>query len=84
MKEFGKPVFCKIDAEGYEYKVLKGLSEPIDLVSFEFTPTSEFIDSAINAIRYLSDIGKATFNYTRGEPLSFALKKWGYPMKFLI
>ncbi len=50
----------------------KGLSEPIDLVSFEYTPTNDFIDSAINAIRHLSEISKATFNYTKGGSLSFA------------
>ena len=29
IEQFGTPVFCKIDVEGYEYDVLKGLSKPL-------------------------------------------------------
>jgi FkbM family methyltransferase len=36
--EFGMPAFIKIDVEGYEYEVLRGLSKPIRALSFEFTP----------------------------------------------
>lgn len=79
IKEFGKPAFCKIDVEGYEYKVLKGLSEPINFVSFEFTPTQEFIFSAISIIKYLATMGEIKFNYTKGESLSFVLKEWVGP-----
>jgi hypothetical protein len=53
IKDYGNPSFCKIDVEGYEYKVLKGLSEPIKTISFEFTPTKTFISSAINTIGIL-------------------------------
>ena len=37
IKEFGLPVFCKIDVEGFEFQVLNGLSHPIPNISFEFT-----------------------------------------------
>jgi len=36
IETFGKPFYCKIDVEGWELDVLKGLSQPIPLISFEF------------------------------------------------
>ena len=32
--KYGKPIFIKIDVEGYETKVLKGLSQPVNYISF--------------------------------------------------
>lgn len=37
IREFGKPFYIKIDVEGYEDYVLKGLTEPIPYISFEYT-----------------------------------------------
>ena len=79
IKEYGKPAFCKIDVEGYEYKVLKSLSEPIRVVSFEFTPTQEFILSAINTVEHLASIGEVKFNYSFGESISLVLNEWVGP-----
>jgi FkbM family methyltransferase len=33
---FGRPRLCKIDVEGYEVEVFKGLSQPIPIITFEF------------------------------------------------
>jgi len=79
IKEYGKPVFCKIDVEGYEHKVLKGLSEPIRVVSFEFTPTQEFVLSAIDTVEHLALIGEVKFNYSFGESISLILDEWVGP-----
>ena len=35
---YGRPTFCKIDVEGYELEVLKGLSQPVPALSFEYIP----------------------------------------------
>ena len=72
--ELGKPAFCKIDVEGFEGEVLRGLSQPIQTVCFEFTP--EFIDAAIDCIRHLSKIGCFRFNYCVGDTTRFALPKY--------
>ena len=81
IKEYGRPTFCKIDVEGYEYKVLKGLSKPIDAVSFEFIPTQEFVLSAIDTIKHLATIGKVMFNYSLGESTTLVLEEWVEPEK---
>jgi FkbM family methyltransferase len=77
VSEYGKPAFCKIDVEGFEFEVLKGLHKPVGTISFEFVP--EYLDSAINSIEYLSCIGKTRFNYSIGESMRVALPKWVKP-----
>ncbi|MEM7022054.1 MAG: FkbM family methyltransferase, partial [Pseudomonadota bacterium] len=37
---YGMPRFCKIDVEGYEAEILRGLSQPIELLSFEYVPAA--------------------------------------------
>jgi FkbM family methyltransferase len=79
VQEYGKPAFCKIDVEGYEYKVLKGLSKSVGTISFEFTPTKEFIDSAMDIVKHLATIGEVKFNYSLGESMTLALENWVTP-----
>lgn len=76
IEEYGSPAVCKIDVEGFEYQVIKGLSQPIKMISFEFTPTPKFIDLAIKSIKYLSTIGNVQFNYSFGESMVLALPEW--------
>jgi len=38
----GEPQFCKIDVEGFEHKVLSGLSRPIPALSFEYIPVGDY------------------------------------------
>ena len=74
IQEFGAPNFCKIDVEGFEYEVLRGLSTPISSLAFEFT--REFIDDARLCIEYLGSLGCADFNYALGETPSLVLSSW--------
>ena len=71
---FGCPQFCKIDVEGLEYLVLKGLSQPIPCLSFEFT--IEFIDDAKKSIAHLETLGYQKFNLAKGEDSHLALAEW--------
>jgi FkbM family methyltransferase len=77
IEEYGRPGFCKIDVEGFESQVLSTLSEPIDIVSFEYNP--EFTDAAIRCVNHLSAIGMNHFNYSIGESMCFALENWNTP-----
>ncbi len=83
ISEYGVPDFCKIDVEGYEYKVLSGLSRPINTISFEFTPTYEFTELAKDTVQHLSTIGRVEFNYTLGESIIFDLKNWVSPEEMI-
>jgi FkbM family methyltransferase len=74
IQEFGTPAFCNIDTEGFEAEVLRGLSRPIRVVSFEFTP--EFSSQAVECLRILQGLGPCQFNYSLGESLRLELDTW--------
>lgn len=68
----GLPAFIKIDVEGYELTVLRGLSQPVPLISFEYAP--ELIDEARTCAQRINDISADYyFNYCLGENLEFVL-----------
>jgi FkbM family methyltransferase len=72
-EHFGLPHFVKIDVEGFEEKVLKGLSVQPPMVSFEFT--SAFLAPAIGCL----DLEV----FKEGSMYNFAINAdWGYPAKF--
>jgi FkbM family methyltransferase len=72
--EFGLPSFCKIDVEGFEYEVIKGLSQPIRALSLEATPGH--LSPAVKSIRKLVGLGMTRFNYSIGESMEWALPEW--------
>ena len=74
IRKHGLPAFCKIDVEGYEPVVLKGLSQRIPAISFEFTP--EFFTAAMECVQHLSAIGYDRFNFSDGESMQLVLQSW--------
>jgi FkbM family methyltransferase len=70
----GLPRFCKIDVEGYEAEVLRGLSQPIPALSFEYLPAA--CDVARRAAGLLAALGPYRFNATIGERRRFAWEQW--------
>jgi hypothetical protein len=77
IEEFGIPRFIKIDVEGYELEVLKGLTRPIEMISFEYT-TPERTVQCVECIKRLKDISnnKILCNYSIEESMEWALPKW--------
>lgn len=74
IKKYGKPKFIKIDVEGFEFEVLKGLTTPVKFISFELN--SELFDKAVNCINYLTNLGYKNFNFSIAETSEFAFKEW--------
>jgi FkbM family methyltransferase len=71
---YGLPKFCKIDVEGFEEPVLKGLTKTIPFISFEFT--QEFYDTAKNCVDRLLFLGYQEFNCSFGHVPQFLFPEW--------
>lgn len=81
IEQYGSPSFIKIDVEGFEYQVIKGLSQPVKTLSLEFTP--EFIESTFKCIDHLQRLGDIRLNYSIGETMRLALEKWVAPQEIV-
>jgi FkbM family methyltransferase len=66
----GLPAFVKIDVEGFEADVLRGLSRPPRALSFEFTTIQRGV--AADCLGLLHALGYRAFNACLGEGMAFA------------
>lgn len=65
IQRYGEPRFCKIDVEGHELQVLRGLSRPLEGLSFEFTTIQrEVAQQAVDACERL---GRYRYNASLGD-----------------
>lgn len=76
IEAFGVPWYCKIDVEGWEEEVLRGLNRPIPLISFEFHINEEITPRSRRCLQRLSDFGPAMVNVTPAESSVFHLPQW--------
>lgn len=74
IERYGLPDFVKIDVEGYELNVLKGLSSPVEVLSFEFTP--EIIETAVDCLHRLGDLSNYVYQVSFGESMTFHFDDW--------
>ncbi len=73
IEHFGMPQFIKIDVEGFEERVLSGLSAQPPLISFEFT--AAFLAPAMRCLDMEVLREGSTFNFAHNA-------NWGYPARF--
>jgi FkbM family methyltransferase len=72
--QYGQPSFCKIDVEGFEHEVLKGVDRPLVCLSFEYIPAA--IETALACISQLACLGDYRFQRSIGEKLSLSRAGW--------
>ncbi len=76
---YGEPEFCKIDVEGAESRVLKGLSRPLRSLSFEYIAGA--IGPALESVDRLDKLGPYEFNWVPGEGNPFQSAGWLNPRR---
>jgi FkbM family methyltransferase len=74
ISRYGLPYYCKIDVEGYELEVLKGLTKKIKFISVEFTP--ELKNKTFECISAIDKIAEYEYNYSEGESHLFTFETW--------
>lgn len=74
ISSFGEPAFIKIDVEGFELEVLKGLPQAVRALSFEFVPAA--LDAALPCIERLCALGDYEFNWSQGEQYRLIEPSW--------
>ena len=77
MREHGMPDFIKIDTEGFELEVIKGLSTPVKALSFEYT-LPHLKEQVIHCVELLDELykTKAVFNICRDESYAMKFDNW--------
>jgi FkbM family methyltransferase len=71
---YGVPAFIKIDVEGFEDAALRGLSEPVRALSFEFTTIAR--DVTMACLDRLSLLGGYRYNFALGESQILTFDRW--------
>jgi FkbM family methyltransferase len=71
---YGWPQFVKVDVEGYEPWVFRGLSRPVPFVQFEFAGWTFRADHIHQCVARILEIApRAMFNYTVDESPAFEM-----------
>ena len=73
----GRPVYCKIDVEGFEATVLKGLSQPVANLSFEYHVGEG--DRACECLRILESLGSYKANVIPMDLVGSWHREWVFP-----
>jgi len=75
IQKYGVPKFIKIDSEGSELNIVKGLSLRIEYISLEYT-LPELRENLQEIIYYLLTLGQIFINFSVGESMEMYLDTW--------
>jgi FkbM family methyltransferase len=76
IQEYGTPAFIKIDVEGFELQVLKGLHTIVPALSFEYT-VPEQLDKTIACLEKINALSAGyKYNYSIGEEMALQLEEF--------
>jgi FkbM family methyltransferase len=76
IEHFGLPAFCKIDVEGFEPEVLRGLSRRVPAMSFEYHSDEQGIERAKTCLNLLSKLGNYNVNLTGQDEATLLSANW--------
>jgi FkbM family methyltransferase len=71
---FGVPKFVKMDVEGSELRVLRGLTQALPALSFEYLPTA--LPEARACLARVCELGSYRFNLSVGESYRLISERW--------
>jgi FkbM family methyltransferase len=73
-EKYGLPKLCKIDVEGYESEVFKGLRTPIDIICFEFN--RPLLNDTKRSLESLAALSNYECNYIVYERMNLVMPAW--------
>lgn len=76
ISSYGIPNFCKIDVEGFELEVLKGLSQPIRTMTLEYDTSEAGTRKTLDCLEKLRGFGPLEINVTSGEAPYLLWSRW--------
>lgn len=74
IETYGIPAFVKIDVEGFEAEVLRGLDTALPCLSFEYLPAARRV--ALECIERLATLGDYHYNWSVGESHRLERAEW--------
>lgn len=70
----GRPRFCKVDTEGYELAVLRGMRQPPEFLAFEFN--LPMLGHTLACLDELVRMGPSRCNYVAMNEMRLCLRDW--------
>lgn len=74
IEKYGCPKFIKIDVEGFEAEVVRGLTKQVELLSLEFSTDTK--DTLVDALWHVNKLGNYLFQFSLEESFKLSPAGW--------